>query len=275
MSLESVIEKDLEKIYNIKFNVINNGTLLEPFISIIPEDDENNLFEITARINNYVRVVIEFSPRKYSSALINEMGRASLEKKTEFCDDVLVLKRKGIHIQLKINDKEVNATSFEDWEPNWVHLNIKTNQILKENLNMEMKNKQLVELTILTVGLILPLLNIIKPMSNNKPQAEGTAMIIQATKYERSQLNRAMCIYKYGYNCAVCGMNFLDTYGDIGKEFIHVHHIIPVSHIGPGYIIDPENDLIPVCPNCHCMLHKKDPPYNVDELKNMLKDKCH
>ncbi|MDY6960261.1 MAG: HNH endonuclease, partial [Halobacteriota archaeon] len=33
---------------------------------------------------------------------------------------------------------------------------------------------------------------------------------------------------------------------------------------------DPVNDLRPVCPNCHAVLHKKKPPYTIEELKNVL-----
>jgi 5-methylcytosine-specific restriction enzyme A len=55
--------------------------------------------------------------------------------------------------------------------------------------------------------------------------------------------------------------------GDIGKGFIHVHHLTQLSDIGQGYEVDPVKDLRPVCPNCHAMLHKKNPPYTIDEIK--------
>ena len=70
----------------------------------------------------------------------------------------------------------------------------------------------------------------------------------------------------------VCDMNFLNTYGEIGKDFIHVHHITPVSQLTPGYVIDPLTDLVPVCPNCHAMLHKENPPLSVDHLKERMKN---
>lgn len=52
----------------------------------------------------------------------------------------------------------------------------------------------------------------------------------------------------------------------------HVHHIVPVSQIGLDYVIDPLKDLIPVCPNCHSMLHRKDPPLIPEELKRIVED---
>jgi 5-methylcytosine-specific restriction protein A len=53
-------------------------------------------------------------------------------------------------------------------------------------------------------------------------------------------------------------MNFENTYGEVEKDFIHVHHIIPLHEIQQDYIVDPIKDLIPVCPNCHAMLHRKE-----------------
>lgn len=57
--------------------------------------------------------------------------------------------------------------------------------------------------------------------------------------------------------CYICGLNFEAYYGEIGQGFIHVHHKRPLSEIGQEYTVDYKNDLIPVCPNCHAMLHRK------------------
>lgn len=60
-----------------------------------------------------------------------------------------------------------------------------------------------------------------------------------------------------------------------GEEFagkIEVHHIKPISEIGEEYAVDPVRDLVPVCPNCHMMLHSKaEGVYSVEELKCMMK----
>jgi 5-methylcytosine-specific restriction protein A len=68
-------------------------------------------------------------------------------------------------------------------------------------------------------------------------------------------------------------MNFEEKYGEIGRNFIHVHHIVPISTIGQEYQIDPEKDLVPVCPNCHAMLHKgqNGNVLTVQELKELIK----
>lgn len=102
---------------------------------------------------------------------------------------------------------------------------------------------------------------------------EGLKKQITVNKYERSSIARNKCINYHGSNCSVCGMNFHDTYGEIGTAFIHVHHIFPLHHLSKEYKVDYKNDLIPVCPNCHCMLHRKinGKELTIEELKNMLK----
>ena len=45
-----------------------------------------------------------------------------------------------------------------------------------------------------------------------------------------------------------------------------------ISIIKKEYQIDYEKDLIPVCPNCHAMIHrKKNPAYTPDDIKAILK----
>ena len=100
---------------------------------------------------------------------------------------------------------------------------------------------------------------------------EGSVMQVTVNRYERNRDARDKCIEAKGCKCAVCGMDFEKMYGEIGKGFIHVHHLIPISSIGEDYEIDPINDLVPVCPNCHNMLHRKVPPYTPDELKKIIR----
>jgi hypothetical protein len=105
---------------------------------------------------------------------------------------------------------------------------------------------------------------------SNENYYEGTKIKILVNKYERNTNARNECINHYGAICKVCKFNFKDKYGKIGEGFIHVHHIKPLSEIGEKYIIDPINDLKPVCPNCHSMIHKKNPPYTINEIQKML-----
>jgi|TARA_B110000261_G_scaffold154219_1_gene185617 5-methylcytosine-specific restriction enzyme A len=101
--------------------------------------------------------------------------------------------------------------------------------------------------------------------------SEGKAKKVLVNSYERNPHARKKCIEHYGLNCQVCDFNFEDKFGELGRNFIHVHHIVDISTIGNKYSVDPITDLVPVCPNCHAMLHKKKPAYSVEELKKIKK----
>ncbi len=110
-------------------------------------------------------------------------------------------------------------------------------------------------------------------IEDNKDYFEGALKRVYVNKYERDHDARMKCIEAHGYKCSVCGMDFEKLYGELGRGFIHVHHIVPISTIGEEYKIDPVKDMVPVCPNCHAMLHrgKDGQVLSVDELKRIIK----
>ena len=115
-----------------------------------------------------------------------------------------------------------------------------------------------------------PLVVLPDELDENLIYPEGKTKSVLVNSYERNQVARQKCIEHYGTLCQVCDFDFGNIYGDIGKDFIHVHHVIDIATIGSAYSVDPIKDLIPVCANCHSMLHKKKPAYLVKELKEMI-----
>ena len=99
---------------------------------------------------------------------------------------------------------------------------------------------------------------------------EGALTKVPINRYERNAKARRLCIDHYGSICVVCKLSFGDRYGDIGRDYIHVHHLIPISEITEEYEVNPIFDLIPVCPNCHAMIHRKYPPLSIEELKSII-----
>ena len=96
---------------------------------------------------------------------------------------------------------------------------------------------------------------------------EGAARSVLVNAYERDRNARAACLKAHGMRCAVCRMSFAEIYGDIGRGFIHVHHKKPLALRRAEYTLRPTIDLVPVCPNCHAMLHTTSPPLAVEDLK--------
>ena len=110
-------------------------------------------------------------------------------------------------------------------------------------------------------------------LKQNTKLKEGAKQNITINTYERNPKAREECINHYGCKCFICNFNFEEIYGEIGKDFIHVHHITPLSDIGEEYEVNPIDDLRPVCPNCHAMLHKRNPAYSIEEVQNFISNK--
>ncbi len=106
-------------------------------------------------------------------------------------------------------------------------------------------------------------------LESREMYVEGATLRVSVNRYERDRNAREKCIAHHGSICAICGFNFTVAFGALGEGFIHVHHVVPLATIGATYQVDPEKDLVPVCPNCHAMLHKKNPPFSPEELRSI------
>ena len=100
---------------------------------------------------------------------------------------------------------------------------------------------------------------------------EGAVRRVRVNGYERDRAARQACIDYYGSACAACDLRLEDRYGEVGAGYIHVHHLVPISEIGAEYLVNPVEDLRPVCPNCHAMIHQRTPPLSIDEVRRLLK----
>jgi len=91
-------------------------------------------------------------------------------------------------------------------------------------------------------------------------------------RYERDPKARQACLAHHGYACTVCGFDFAVTYGHLGVDYIVVHHVKELSTLGPDYKVDPKRDLVPVCANCHAMLHRERPALDPNSLRQRLRN---
>lgn len=109
--------------------------------------------------------------------------------------------------------------------------------------------------------------------TDDGPFLEGATRQVLVDAYERDPGARAACIAEHGYSCACCEMTFLDTYGPCAAQFIHVHHRKPLSRTKQRHTVDPVRDLVPVCANCHAVIHLHKPPFSVADVRTMLAGK--
>lgn len=107
-------------------------------------------------------------------------------------------------------------------------------------------------------------------VSGTATYVEGAVKQVFVNAFERSAKAVADCKAYYGTSCIICGFDFGKVYGEIGRGYIHVHHLVQLADIAKDYKVDPIKDLRPVCPNCHSMLHQRRPPLSIDDLKRII-----
>jgi 5-methylcytosine-specific restriction enzyme A len=108
-------------------------------------------------------------------------------------------------------------------------------------------------------------------LSRDRKYVEGAVKRVKVNAYERNRAARAACLRYYEARCIVCDLDFEDRYGEIGRGFVHVHHLRPIGLLSRSYKLNPKRDLVPVCPNCHAMLHSQEPPLEPADLRARLR----
>ncbi|WP_235005857.1 HNH endonuclease [Nocardiopsis sp. JB363] len=104
---------------------------------------------------------------------------------------------------------------------------------------------------------------------------EGRLLIRKHYARERNRKLRSQKIDKVlaqgsPIACEACDFDFARTYGPRGGNYIEVHHIVPLHHIGESKTrLD---DLALLCANCHRMIHVSRPWLTVDELHVLLQE---
>lgn len=169
----------------------------------------------------------------------------------------------GNYMQLELIES-INETllTLENLNQNGLKGNIQGPRSLKGNL----------------LGYILEKLSpFFKDASENEPELEnivykeGKIQVRYGVKFERNPQLRQKAIEIHGTTCKICNFNFEKMYGDIGKEFIEIHHIKPMHSIRREISVNPQTDLVPLCSNCHKMIHRKrDKPLTLEELKDKI-----
>lgn len=107
------------------------------------------------------------------------------------------------------------------------------------------------------------------PLPGGYPAWAVSTVVVN--RYERNPEARRACIAHYGTSCAACGFSFEIAYGEAGRDFIDVHHTVPVSMLDSNYVLDPVTDLVPLCANCHAMAHVGvTTPRALSELRHLL-----
>lgn len=99
---------------------------------------------------------------------------------------------------------------------------------------------------------------------------EGGRRRVEISVRERSASARLASIRHHGSSCFICGFDFGRFYGKRAKGFIEVHHRKQISESSGLRPVDAVSDLVPLCANCHRVVHLTNPPADVEALKEEI-----
>jgi len=90
------------------------------------------------------------------------------------------------------------------------------------------------------------------------------------SRFETDPDIRLSVLKFHGTSCGICGFNYEDFYGDLGRGYIQVHQIYENDEDMEDY--DLQNDFIPICENCHGIIHRsKESHISIEDLKQIIK----
>ncbi|MBK9470033.1 MAG: HNH endonuclease [Gammaproteobacteria bacterium] len=220
----------------------------------------------------------EFVPDNYAGSLIRAMGNSGPRARELFSSLADVFVKKGYRIDLSINGSVTLPTAPLPVHP-WARFEINVHR-----LTSALDDGDTAQLTSATdiAGVCLSLLLTLLPLEEDEGATpalyearlpEGACTKVVVNKYERSPANRAACIAVHGSVCKVCGFDFGKFYGQFGQGYIEVHHRIPIAKMSGNYVVNPVTDLVPLCSNCHSVVHRHNPPVDPEVLAGVIKEK--
>ncbi|MGY2803932.1 HNH endonuclease [Bradyrhizobium sp. USDA 4506] len=232
-----------------------------------------NTFTIQTAVG-WRNVEVSFVPGSFAGDFVRHMGLADRGARNSCAAVLARCLRDGATVNLKINGQPAKPDEPSGWDAEWTRFELSVRRGQLDLGNGEEDNEKICAWTQQVTAAIVALL----PLEQDETLTEnlqggfpeGARTQVEVNRYERDRRNRAAALAIHGYACVVCSSDLGDRYGPAAVGLIEVHHLTPVSKLGPDYCINPATDLVPLCPNCHRVAHRRDPPFMVEELKAML-----
>jgi 5-methylcytosine-specific restriction protein A len=262
-------------------------------LSVQPRETENGLtvrilptdvhphhgFGIDVQVG-WRSAVAVFVPGPFALEFVELMGAADEHARASFEAVARQLRERKVDLDIRINGSRVNPTDSSQWPHTWQSLEIRlaSRPFDRTDASAEREFREVLFLCEGMLALVLSLAaepistveaHEIDPSTAGYP--EGALVRVVANRYERDPRNRALAIAIHGTICRGCGFDFEAVYGAIGRGYIELHHVVPVAKMGEHYRVNPTTDLVPVCPNCHAMLHRRNPPLTVEQLQRLIR----
>ncbi len=217
------------------------------------------------------RLRIEFVPGRFARPLLDHMSHAAPDGRSAF-EIVLAdcVHRRAV-VEMQVDTRPVRFDDPSVWGRDWSRFSL---SLTRANIELgvdegpsdfDLVSEWLLRFAAATLAL-LPLEPLNAEAAPELPAGfpEGDREAILVNRYERDRRNRAAALAIHGTRCRACDMDFGERYGPAAAGYIEIDHVTPVSKLGPGYIINPAKDLVPLCANCHRVAHRTDPPMAID-----------
>lgn len=224
------------------------------------------------------RLDVHFRPGNFAGDLMSAMGSADETGRRTFRTVLDVCRDADAEIALAVNGMSCLPDDSAIWETEWrsFGLGVRKGMLAINDGDAQEDMRQIELWTSRVAAAVLALLPLevedegleVSPEVIGLP--EGAKVRMEVNRYERDRRNRAAALAIHGYSCKACKLDMSEHYGAAAAGLIEVHHVTPVSQLGKDYLIDPRTDLVPLCPNCHSVSHRRTPPYSVDDLREML-----
>lgn len=233
--------------------------LPKPYGMAIFVGDDYQTWRLEIRLDNFSRVMLD------------KMRTTFIKRKDQLEAFHELASRRSNQFTFRINGQDISIlTSEDEWQEFKL---IVSKSYSSEETEYESLSACLLDFFCLILILVVEETEweVVEASEESEGQYEGALTRVEVNRYERNRYNRALCLAYYGFACRGCGHLLERIYGPLGANVIHVHHIVPVSKLGSGYRLDPIKDLVPLCPNCHNIVHRLDPPLAIEELRKITK----
>jgi 5-methylcytosine-specific restriction protein A len=240
-------------------------------LTLIPSGlHENDGFSVEVR-TSWRTAEAYFAPGKFARPLLAKMGEAGSEARAAF-SALAIAAKKQVKMTFRVNGTDIDTQDPSSWPVQWqkVELALKKPGVVFEDLTSKELESVISDIITPLFGMCIALIGI-EDTEADPSALEGNPVEAVSRRYERKPVNREICLSVRGRRCCCCNMDFGEVYGDIADGFIEVHHITPASEMGPGYLINPVTELVPICSNCHSVVHLSSPAASVDEVRAHLK----
>jgi 5-methylcytosine-specific restriction protein A len=240
------------------------------YAALRPADDggqSNSSFSIILnRTPSTVEALVV--PDLFAGEFVRRLGRLALEEPSRISHAVGSARDRGVTVGIRVNDLPFRPNSLG--VSSWRTIEIECRSRLVKRRDHDHVVSRWVDVGATCLALVLET-DVVEQVSDFvQGEPEGAVVTHLVERFERSPLNRLQSILHHGYRCWICEFSFADVYGPIGELFTEVHHIFPLSEMSQVTTVDPHTEMVPLCANCHRMVHRASPPLHPIDLRSQM-----